>query len=120
MKKILIVDDSIFSRQFHKKLVSKLGYEVLEAADGEAAIAIYQEEKPDLIITDLLMPGLDGMEMIGKLLKLDSSAKIVILSSDKQKFRKEEAKKLGVVEFLPKPTDEERLAAVLSSHTGEP
>ena len=113
MKKILIVDDSAFTRNIHKQIVTSQGYETVEAKSGAEAVEMFSREKPDLVIIDLLMPGMDGMEVVGRMLEIDPGAKTVICSTDKQKARQEEARERGVLAFLTKPIDPEQLAETL-------
>ena len=113
MKKILIVDDSAFTRSIHKQMVTGEGYETVEAASGGEAVEVFAREKPDLALVDLLMPDMDGLEAIRKMLQIDPGARVVICSTDKQKLRQEEAREAGVLEFLAKPVDPEKLAASL-------
>ena len=113
MKKILIVDDSTFTRDIHKKMIAKEGYEVVEASGGAEAVAVYEKEKPDLVMIDLLMPDIDGMDAIGMILEKDPKAKIAVCSTDKQKARQEDAKELGILAFLTKPLSTEKVKEVL-------
>ena len=109
MKKILIVDDSAFTRGIHKDILTSGGYETVEAASGTEALEVFEKEKPDLTVVDLLMPDMDGMDVIRKLLESDPGAKIVVCSTDKQKPRQEEAREIGALGFLAKPIDDEEL-----------
>ena len=113
MKKVLIVDDSSFTRNIHQQIVAGEGYEAVEAASGKEAVEVFTRERPDLVLVDLLMPDMDGMDAARKILEIDSAARIVICSTDKQKARQEEAREVGVLEFLTKPLDPESLAASL-------
>ncbi len=66
------------------------------------------------MLVDLLMPDMDGMELVEKIREKYPSAKIVICSTDRQKFRRDDAKRLGVLDFLIKPVDKESLRATLA------
>ena len=114
MKKILIVDDSAFTRGIHRQILESEGYEALEAANGAEALEKFGKEKPDLAIVDLLMPDMDGMDVIKKILEMDPSAKTVICSTDKQKARQKDAKEIGVLGFLIKPINHEKLKKTLN------
>ena len=113
MKKVLIVDDSGFTRNIHKQIVTSQGYEVVEAGSGTEGVEMFAREKPDLVMIDLLMPDMDGMEAVGKILEVDPAAKTVICSTDKQKARREDAQKIGVLAFLTKPVNAEKIAETL-------
>lgn len=115
MKKILIVDDSMFTRNIHRGMLKALNYKTVEADSGTTGIETYKTEKPDAIIIDLLMPDMDGFDAVVKILEFDPKAKVMICSTDRQKFRKAEAKEIGVLHFLHKPLDEDQLNEALSS-----
>ena len=114
MKKILIVDDSAFTRDIHKQIVTSAGYQTVEADSGARALEVFEKERPDLVIMDLLMPDSDGMEIIKKILETDPHAKTVICSTDKQRARQAEAKEVGVLGFLTKPINAEKMVETLN------
>lgn len=118
--RILIVDDSSFARDIHKQYLKAAGYQLLEAANGADAQVIFEKEKPDLCLVDLLLTDMDGMDVVRKLRKIDPAAKIVICSTDIQSYRKDEAKELGVLEFLEKPIIAEKTLDLLHSIFNEP
>jgi len=94
-------------------MITKEGYDVVEASGGAEAVAVYEKEQPDLVMIDLLMLDMDGMEAIGMILEKDPKAKIAVCSTDKQKTCQEEAKELGVLAFLTKPLNTEKVKEVL-------
>ncbi len=102
--KILIVEDDEFLRSLTAKRLEKEGYTVAVAVDGESALVTAAQEKPNLIFLDLLLPGLDGFEVLGKL-KANAELKgvpVVVFSNLGQKEDIERAKQLGADEFLIK------------------
>jgi two-component system chemotaxis response regulator CheY len=113
LKKILIVDDAAFTRSIHKQIVIAAGYEAMEASNGAEAIEKFDSEKPDAVMVDLLMPDTDGMDVVKKIREKDSSAKIIVCSADKQKFRQDDAQTAGAIAFLPKPVNPEKLMEIL-------
>ena len=113
MAKILIVDDSAFTRGIHRQILSAEGYETVEAASGAEAIEAFERENPDLTMVDLLMPDMDGMEAVKKILDAHPDARIVVCSTDKQKARQQEAEAAGALAFLTKPVDGAKAARVL-------
>ena len=115
MKKILIVDDALFSRNIMKQMIMSGGHEALEAGNGTEAVSVFKSERPDAVTMDLLMPDMDGIDAVKKILKIDPEANIIICSTDKQKFRKEEAREAGAVGFIPKPVDPEKLLDTLKN-----
>ncbi len=82
MARIMIVDDAEFMRMIIKDILLMHGHEVVaEVNDGEEAIQIYFEVKPDIVLMDIIMPDMDGKEALKKLLIMDPEAKIVMCSS---------------------------------------
>lgn len=114
--KILVVDDSETHRQFLTYVLDGAGYNVIEAKDGLEALKRASEERPTMIISDILMPEMDGYEMIEKLKKDKelSSIKIILYTAQ---FQKEEAIKLaklfGISHYLDKPTTKEKLLSMV-------
>jgi two-component system chemotaxis response regulator CheY len=113
--KILIVDDSTFMRTILKNIV--LGQygdtEILEAANGEEAIAKYNEAKPDLVLLDIIMPGKDGMAVLRE---IGPGAKsVVIISSIDQPEVIEQAKSFGAKGYIVKPYDAGEVLAMLQT-----
>ncbi|RLB84726.1 MAG: two-component system response regulator [Deltaproteobacteria bacterium] len=114
MKTILIVDDSAFTRGIHSRLIKALGHQTIEAESGAEAIERFKAKQPDLVMMDLLMPDMDGLDAIRKILAIDTRAKTIVCSTDKQKARQEEAREAGVLAFLIKPVDGDQLKSTLS------
>ena len=103
-KKILIVEDDEFLRSLASKRLEREGYKVVVAVDGESAIGTVSSEKPDLILLDLLLPGMDGFEVLSKVRSDASqvSIPVVVFSNLGQREDIEKAKKLGATDFLIK------------------
>lgn len=80
--KILVVDDEEFLRAILTDLLSLLGYDVIQASDGDEAVKIYQERKDEIgiVILDVIMPGKDGFEVLRELKKLNKDVKVVLTS----------------------------------------
>lgn len=103
-KKVLIVEDDEFLRSLTAKRLEKEGYEVAVAVDGESANGIAVANKPDLILLDLLLPGLDGFEVL-KRARADEVTKntpVIVFSNLGQREDIEKAKGLGANDFLIK------------------
>ena len=109
MTKVLVVDDSAFTRGIHTRILKENGYDVVEATGGVEALTMYASEKPDAVLLDLLMPDMDGMDVVRQLRASDPEAKVIICSTDKQKARREEGREAGVMGFVTKPVDPEEL-----------
>lgn len=101
---VLIVEDDEFLRSLAAKRLEKDGFNIQVAVDGETAVATAKEVKPDVIVLDLLLPGLDGFEVLEKL-KADEGLKavpVIVFSNLGQKEDIERAQYLGAVSFLVK------------------
>lgn len=103
-KKVLIVEDDEFLRSLTAKRLEKEGYEVAVAVDGESANGIATANKPDLILLDLLLPGLDGFEVLKRARadEVTKSTPIIVFSNLGQREDIEKAKGLGANDFLIK------------------
>jgi len=103
-KTILIIEDDKFLRELITKKLLKEGYETSGAVDGEEGIKKVKEEKPDLVLLDLILPGIDGFEVLSKM-KDDpglSLIPVIILSNLGQKDDVERGLKLGAIDYLIK------------------
>ena len=119
--RILIVDDSALSRKTLKRMLEADGHTVLEANDGMAAIERYFVEKPDLVLLDLVMTGMYGLDVLAKLREVDPAVRVIIASADIQSSTREMADEAGAVGFVNKPfTQTEVAAAVRSAIQGTP
>lgn len=114
MKKILVADDSSTMRNFLRRTLTKSGYEVVgEADDGFKAIELYEKLRPDLLIVDVIMPELSGLEVVRQIIELNADAKIIVCTSMGQHYHREEAVKSGISGYIVKPfVPEEIIEAV--------
>ncbi len=108
MHKILLVDDSAFSRITLKRILGEK-YQIIEAANGEDGLRQFEHERPDLVVLDLTMPGMNGLEVLEKIKQLDPLARIVIGTADIQDYNRQKATELGAVGFISKPFQSETL-----------
>lgn len=114
MLNILIVDDSLIIRKKLTKLVEKLGHSVLyDASNGQQAIDAYASKKPDLVTMDITMPDMDGIAAVKEIMKLDSEAKIIMITSHGQEDMVIKSVQAGAVGYILKPISEEKLAAAI-------
>jgi two-component system chemotaxis response regulator CheY len=110
---ILVVDDSGLARRTMRRILESSGHRVLEAEDGLSALERYFVDKPDLVILDLVMRGMYGLDVLAKLREMDAAAKVIVVSADIQTSSREMVTAGGAVGFLNKPAKpEEVLAAV--------
>lgn len=107
--KILVVDDATFMRNILKNILTRNGYEVVEAKNGLELLQVYQEQRPDLVTLDITMPEMNGLTALKKLREIDPSAKVVMCSAMGQQAMVMEAIQNGAKDFLVKPFNAERV-----------
>lgn len=113
--RILVVDDSGFARRSLKQLLESAGHTVEEAKDGHDALERYFLNKPDLVMLDMVMEGMNGMEVLAKLRELDREARVVIATADVQTSTRAEAQATGASGFITKPFDREEVLKTVST-----
>jgi len=115
-KKIMLVDDAAFMRMMIKNTLEQNGFtDIIEASNGEEAIAAYKAGSPDLTILDITMPIKDGLETLKELKEYDSNATIVMCSAMGQESMVVEALKLGAKDFIVKPFKPDRIMKTVNS-----
>lgn len=113
-KTLLIVDDSPFVAIQVGELIKGKGYQIVGSAkNGVEGIELYKKLKPDFVILDIIMPGIDGIETAKNILKENPTAKIVMLSSLFDTETLDEVKAAGVKFLIPKPVEEDILLVTL-------
>ena len=117
--RVLVVDDSALSRRTLRQMLESAGYEVAEAEDGIGALERYFLEKPDVVLLDLVMKGMYGLDVLAKLRELDADVRVVVVSADIQTSSQELAEAAGARAFVNKPFEKaEILKALESALTG--
>ncbi|MEH7342735.1 response regulator [Bacillus sp. JJ1532] len=112
-KTVLIADDSRFLRNLIKNILHKEGFRVFfEASDGTSAVSLYKEKSPDIVLLDLTMPTLNGLEALKKIIEYDPKANIIICSAMGQNRLIVEAINSGAKDFIVKPYFNELVPAV--------
>jgi two-component system chemotaxis response regulator CheY len=101
--KILVVDDSAMSRRSLKRMLESAAYSVIEAADGMSALEQYYLERPDLVLLDMLMKGMYGLDVLTKLREMDPDARVVVVTADIQNSTRKMAEEAGALAFINKP-----------------
>src|SRR5256885_9216703 len=117
-KSILVVDDERGQREILEMILSSEGYDITTAASGEAALRLARERRFDLALTDLKMTGMDGIELLQKLLAHDSSIIVILLTAHGSIDSAKEALRRGAFDYLQKPFDRERLMATIKRALG--
>jgi two-component system, OmpR family, alkaline phosphatase synthesis response regulator PhoP len=110
MKNILVVDDEVMIVQLVRDYLEQAGYSVRTAADGLSALAIARSEKPDLIVLDLGLPGMDGLD-VTRQLRRNSNAPVIMLTARSEESDKLIGLELGADDYLTKPFSPKELVA---------
>ncbi|MBU0574759.1 MAG: response regulator, partial [Proteobacteria bacterium] len=111
--KVLVVDDELNMRLVLKAMLKKEGYDVVTAADGLEALKILREEKFAVVATDLKMPGLDGMGLLGRIMQDDPSLPVIILTAYGTVANAVDALKKGAFDYITKPFEQDELKTVV-------
>lgn len=109
MAKILVIDDAKFIRTMLKRMIKEFGYETIEATNGREALDIICKDQPDIVITDIHMPEMDGIELLTVLRDTQTNVRVIVVSADIQEVTKGKCIELGVSEVLNKPPNKEKL-----------
>jgi len=115
---ILVVDDSGLARRRVRSILEPAGYEVVEAEDGMSALERYFVAKPDLVLLDLVMKGMYGLDVLTKLREMDPSARVIVVSADVQTSSHEMVEQAGAAGFLMKPIESDEVLAIVQSTLG--
>lgn len=116
MASVLIVDDTLFMRASIKQMLEANGHSVAgEASNGVEAIERFAAVKPDVILMDITMPDMDGLEALRRIKEIDKNAKVVMCTAMGQQAMVAKAVELGAQQFIVKPFQAERLMAAIDS-----
>ena len=113
MSKLLIVDDEIDIREFAKNFFQKRGIAVFTASGGQEALEIIEQETPDLVLLDVCMEDMTGVEVLRELRTKHNSVKVIMVTGVEEQAVLEETKALGVVQYIHKPLILEELEKVV-------
>jgi len=120
MAKLLVVDDSSLSRRITRRILEEAGHTVAEAADGLTALERYALDRPDVVLLDVTMTEMNGLEVLGQLRAMDAEARVVMATADVQTSTRTLAEAGGAVGFVVKPlTSEMVLRAVAAALAGQ-
>jgi two-component system, chemotaxis family, chemotaxis protein CheY len=117
MSRILVVDDAAFMRMRCTKLLQDNGYDTVEAGNGVEAVQKYQQYKPDGVLMDITMPDMDGIETLKKLMELDPTVRVSMVTAMGQQSLVIEALKSGAKDFVVKPFNADRVLAAVKKIT---
>lgn len=118
MSRVLIVDDSGLARRRVRAILEGAGFDVIEAEDGIAAIERYFVEKPDIVLLDLVMKGMYGLEVLERLREMDPAVRVIVVSADVQTSSHELVAQGGAAGFLVKPVDANEVLTLVRSTLG--
>ena len=117
-KKIMVVDDSALSRRTLRRILEGAGYSVVEAEEGMAALELYFIEKPDLVMLDLVMKGMYGLDVLSKLREMDPAARVIVASADIQTSTRAMVEEAGATDFINKPFSTESVLGAVNTVLG--
>ena len=119
MAKIMICDDAAFMRMMIKDILTKNGYEIAaESENGAVAVEKYPDAKPDLVLMDITMPDMDGIQALKKIKEIDPNANIIMCSAMGQQAMVIEAIQSGAQDFIVKPFQAERVLEAVKKVVG--
>ena len=119
MPTILVADDSNYARRLLRQTLERAGHTVHEAASGASAIENYFLHRPDVLLLDLTMGDISGMDVLAQVRELDSTARIIVISADIQKTTEKAVLDGGATAFLGKPAPSEVVLDTIRSALGE-
>ena len=118
-KKIMLVDDAAFMRMTIKNCLTKAGYtDLVEAGDGQQAVETYEKDQPDLVIMDITMPNMDGIQALQAIKSKYPNAKVVMCSAMGQEAMVVQAIQLGALDFIVKPFKPDRVLQTVNKVLG--
>lgn len=115
MARILVVDDAEFMRLTLSSILNDANHSVVgEAENGKEAISLYKEENPDLVLMDITMPVMDGIEAIKAIMEYDNQANIIVCSAIGQQKMVVETIELGAKDFIAKPFNKNNVLDIIN------
>jgi len=103
--KVLLVDDSGLARRSTRRVLEQAGYVVVEAEDGLSALERFAVDKPDVVLLDLVMKGMYGLDVLARLREMDPSARVIVVSADVQTSSQDLVHAGGAAGFITKPAN---------------
>ena len=111
--KVLLVDDSGLARRGTRRVLEEAGYTVVEAEDGLSALERFSIDKPDVVLLDLVMKGMYGLDVLAKLRELDPHARVIVVSADIQTSSRDMVQAGGASGFINKPAQPGQVVAMV-------
>jgi YesN/AraC family two-component response regulator len=113
VKKILVIDDEKATLSMFRLFLDAYGYAVYTAENGAEGLEIYRQEKPAIVLTDIKMPGIDGLSVLRQIREIDSNTAVIVITGHGDTTLAEQAMALDAVAFISKPIKKEALDAAL-------
>lgn len=114
MATVMIVDDSAYARRVHRAILERAGHAVIEAETGTRAIERFSLEQPDIVLLDLSMEDIGGIDVLRTLRALNSHARVIVVSADVQKSTEQAVLDGGASRFLHKPANANELVSAIA------
>lgn len=118
--KILVVDDEPLFRKMLRKFLVGEGFSVVEARDGDEAILAYKNQRPDVVLLDVRIPGKDGLETLRELIAIDPEARVMMLTAVRDEDVIDQALAEGAADYVTKPINLKNLGATLQAVIASP
>ena len=115
MARIMIVDDSAYARKVHRAILERAGHSVTEVATGTAAIESFTLDRPDIVLLDLSMEDIGGVDVLRTLREIDPMARVIVVSADVQKSTAQSVMEAGASQFVAKPASADALVAAVTA-----
>lgn len=115
-EKVLIVDDQFGIRTLLNEVLQKEGYEIFQAANGLQALSVTEQHAPDLVLLDMKIPGMDGLEILKKMKEINPDIRVIIMTAYGELDLIEQTKKLGALAHFSKPFDIEEIRSAVKKY----
>lgn len=112
--KVLIVDDSSLARRTTRAYLEEMGHTVEEATDGAQAIERFYLSPPDLVVLDMVMNGMYGLDVLAKLRQLNPEARVIVATADIQQSTQDQVRAAGAAGFINKPLNRQKLSEAIA------
>lgn len=109
MATVMVVDDSSYARRTHRHILESGGHAVIEAASGMEALERYFLDRPEIVLLDLSMEDMGGLDVLRKFQEMDAGARVIVISADIQRSTERLVREAGALRFLGKPAAPEQL-----------
>lgn len=114
MARILIVDDSAYARRVHRAILERAGHDVLEVSTGTGAIEACMLDQPDVVVLDLSMEDIGGLQVLQALRAMNASAPVIVVSADVQRSTEQSLLAAGAARFIGKPANPDVLLSAVA------